>query len=79
MGIITVTSKGQITIPTEVRRALSLKEKDKVIVRLEGNRAVIEKIPPLLALKGSVPVSAEKRGVSWKKIQKETRRRRGKR
>jgi AbrB family looped-hinge helix DNA binding protein len=32
-----VTRKGQITIPAEIRRALDLKEGDKVVVALEGD------------------------------------------
>lgn len=34
-----ITRKGQITIPAEIRRALSLKEGDKVSFVLEDNQA----------------------------------------
>ena len=34
-----VTRKGQITLPAEIRRALDLKEGDKVTVSLVGNEA----------------------------------------
>jgi AbrB family looped-hinge helix DNA binding protein len=34
-----VTRKGQITIPADIRRALDLKEGDKVAVVQEGNEA----------------------------------------
>lgn len=36
-----VTRKGQITIPVEIRRALDLKEGDKVVVVLQGDEARI--------------------------------------
>lgn len=40
----TITSKGQITIPVEARRALGLQPGQKVSVRVEGERLVID--PP---------------------------------
>ncbi len=36
-----VTSKGQVTIPVEMRRKLGLKEGDKVVFFDEGDRIVI--------------------------------------
>lgn len=49
----TITSKGQITIPKEIREALELKEGEKVLFILEGKKATI--IPktkdPLQSLK----------------------------
>ena len=42
-GTTTVTRKGQITIPIEVRRALGLKEGDRVMVTQEDGRAVISR------------------------------------
>ena len=35
----TVTRKGQVTVPVEIRRALGLREGDKVIFTLDGNEA----------------------------------------
>ena len=40
-GTTTVTRKGQITIPSEVRRALGLKEGDRITVTQEDGRAII--------------------------------------
>jgi AbrB family looped-hinge helix DNA binding protein len=38
-----VTRKGQITVPAEVRRALGLREGDRVAVLLEDGQARIER------------------------------------
>lgn len=35
--VTTVTSKGQVTIPATIRKALGLKPRDKVSFRLEDN------------------------------------------
>lgn len=66
-----VTSKGQITIPKQVRDALSLREGDSVVFRIEGDRAVLARTRDLLALAGAVDVPAAKRGLSWERIRSE--------
>ena len=69
-----ISSKGQVTIPAAVRRALALQEGDQVIFRVEGDRAVIARSEDLLALAGSVAVPAPKRGTPWTDILRETHR-----
>lgn len=69
-----ITSKGQVTIPKEVRDALDLKEGDSLHFRVEKSHAVVAKNLSLDELAGSVPVPPEKRGMSWDEIVKETRR-----
>jgi antitoxin PrlF len=44
-----VTRKGQITVPIEIRRALGLREGDKVAVLLEDGRATLERRPSIVA------------------------------
>ena len=40
-----VTSKGQITIPKEVRDKLGIAEGDQIVFRVEQHRAVLAKTP----------------------------------
>lgn len=68
-----ITSKGQVTIPKQVRDALELHEGDELLFRVERTRAVIAKTPSLLDLAGSVPVPAPKRGTAWDDIVARTR------
>jgi len=42
MELAKITTKGQITIPVQVRKKLGVKEGDKVIFLNVGNRIVIE-------------------------------------
>ena len=57
----TVTSKGQITIPKDVRDALGIAEHDQIIIFVEGDKAIMKPVRKrsLLdfrgALKSSVP------------------------
>ncbi len=74
-----VSSKGQITIPSSVRRALALHEGDSVVFRVEGDRAILARTPDLLAMAGSIPVPASKRGTAWSTVLREARRKRAER
>ena len=68
-----LSSKGQITVPRAVREALSLSEGDRLVFRVEGQRAVLARTPDLLALAGSVSVPAAKRGTPWDEVLRQTR------
>ncbi|MDH5200585.1 MAG: AbrB/MazE/SpoVT family DNA-binding domain-containing protein [Candidatus Bathyarchaeota archaeon] len=43
VSVGSVTSKGQVTIPKEIRDALGLVEGDRIVFMLEGERVVIMK------------------------------------
>ena len=74
-----LTSKGQITIPRAVRKALSLQEGDSIVFRVEGDRAIIARTPDLLTMAGTIRVPAAKRGTAWSTVLRETRRHRAER
>lgn len=74
-----VTSKGQVTVPKAVRDALGIKEGDEIVFRVEGDRAVLARVPHFLELKGWVPVPAAKRNLAWDEVLRRTRIERGER
>jgi AbrB family looped-hinge helix DNA binding protein len=43
--ISTITSKGQVTIPAAVRRALGVDTADKLVFRIVGGKVEIEPLP----------------------------------
>jgi AbrB family looped-hinge helix DNA binding protein len=54
--VTTLTSKGQVTIPKEVRDELGLKPHDKIRFSLENGHAVLRKAyPSLQDVVGSLP------------------------
>lgn len=68
-----MTSKGQVTVPKVVRDALGIEAGDKVVFRVEGNRAVLARTPDFLDLAGSITVPAAKRNVAWDEVIRRTR------
>lgn len=53
--ISTVTSKGQVTIPKEIRLFLKIKPSDKIDFAVENGQVVLKPIKTLQNFRGSVP------------------------
>ena len=71
MSISVLTSKGQTTIPKDVRDALNLKPHDKLIYIIEKNRVIM--MPSkgdILDLKGSVK---ENKPLNFKRLRQNTK------
>jgi AbrB family looped-hinge helix DNA binding protein len=72
MPISVLTSKGQMTIPKEVRKALNLKPSGKVIIVVEGNQAIIKPLKgDLLDLGGSIKIPNKEKPIDFKKVREE--------
>lgn len=56
MPVVTVSSKGQITLPKEIREELKIREGSKLHVSRVGGQIILILLPedPIKALKGSV-------------------------
>jgi antitoxin PrlF len=56
-----LTSKGQLTVPKDVRERLSLKSGDRVVFEFEGDsvRLRVERRRSLEELRGSLPATRE--------------------
>jgi AbrB family looped-hinge helix DNA binding protein len=66
--VSTITSKGQLTIPVEVRRMLGLKRGDKVVFQLEGREVRLAPADSRLAAGyQSIPALGEAR--TWAQIE----------
>ncbi|MDP1760348.1 MAG: AbrB/MazE/SpoVT family DNA-binding domain-containing protein [Candidatus Woesebacteria bacterium] len=50
--LVSITSQGQITIPASFRKQLGLDKYLKALVKIEGERIIVEPVPDLLSLAG---------------------------
>jgi len=58
--VVSITSQGQIRIPAMMRRALALNKYNKANIRLDKRRIIIEPIPDIMELAGSLRAYAFK-------------------
>jgi len=76
MPISVLTSKGQMTIPKEVRKALNLQPFEKVIIVVEGNQAIIQPLRGnLLDIGGSVKIRDREKPIDFKKVREGVKKR----
>jgi AbrB family looped-hinge helix DNA binding protein len=76
MPISVITPKGQMTIPKEVRKALNLQPSEKVIIVVEGKRAIIQPLKGnLLDIGGSVKITDREKPIDFKKVRGEVKKR----
>ena len=73
MATATVTAKGQITIPKEIRKALGLEVGDKVVFLLDGKQAIVTPVErkTIGELRGCLPATKETPG--WPEVRRATR------
>ena len=69
MGKTRITSKGQVTIPKQIREELKLKESDNLEVRIVDNTIVMENFESFDDLKGSLKIPDKYRGKNWEEIE----------
>lgn len=58
MQISTVSIKGQITLPSAMRKHLGIKNNDKVVIEEKGDLIMIKKAPDIFDFEGIIKKSA---------------------
>jgi len=72
MPVSILTSKGQTTIPKDVRNLLGLEPNDKIFYMVEGKRVVLKPLKGnILDLRGSV--ATKEKPIDFKKLRDTTR------
>lgn len=69
---VTLSSKGQVTIPKAVRDRLRLKPGDQVVFRERGDQVVVEPVVDVMELFGAVHVEGPQ---DWSAVREATMRR----
>ncbi len=72
MPIATLTSRGQVTIPKEVRDSLNLKFNDKVAIIAENDVAILKpQKGSILDIGASVKPGNKEKPINFKKVRRE--------
>lgn len=53
-SITTVTQKGQITLPIDIRKYLDVQSYDKVMISIKNSQVVVEPVKDILDFAGSI-------------------------
>jgi AbrB family looped-hinge helix DNA binding protein len=69
----TLTSKGQTTLPSQIRKALHLKAGDKILYEIKGDEVVIRTHPGAMAVFGSLKPTPEKANIPLNKARLDAR------
>jgi AbrB family looped-hinge helix DNA binding protein len=70
MSYVTMTTKGQITVPVEIRRSLGLKPGKKLNISLNGDDIVIQK--PVALVEVRQILKAEMNGKGTRRLKTES-------
>lgn len=76
MPVAVLTSKGQMTIPKEIRKALDLKPSERVIIVVEGKHAVIKPLRGnILDIGGSIRLPDREMPIDFHRVREEIKKR----
>jgi len=74
MPIALLSSKGQMTIPREVRKALNLKPSEKVVIVVEGDQAIIRPLRgSILDIGGTVNIGDQGKPIHFRKVREKVK------
>lgn len=74
MAVSILTTKGQTTIPKEIRAFLKIEAKDKILYQIENDKVIMRPLKgDILELRGRV--KTEEKPIDFGKIRKETKKR----
>ena len=73
MPMSVMTSKGQITIPKEIREFLHLKPADKVVIVMEKDHAILQPLRGnILDVGGTVKIPEAEKPIDFHKVRRQT-------
>lgn len=70
---VKVDARGQVTIPASICQALGIAQGDSLVFRVDGQRALLARVPEFLALSGTMGGMAAGRDVAWDEVRHCTR------
>lgn len=69
---LTLTSRGQITIPKRIRKALHLEANDKITILLKDDMLILKPIKGnILDIGASIKIPGDEKPINFKKVRKQ--------
>lgn len=69
---LTLTSRGQITIPKRIRKALHLEANDKITILLKNDTLILKPIKGnILDIGASIKIPRDEKPIEFKKVRKQ--------
>lgn len=76
MPIAVLTSKGQMTIPREIRESLKLRPSDKIVIVLEKGQAILKPLRGnIMDLADSVEIPKSEKPIDFQKVREKVKKR----
>lgn len=72
VATLTLTSRGQITIPKKIRKALNLETNDKITVMVKDNMVILRPIKGnILDIGASIKIPDGEKPINFKKVREQ--------
>ena len=69
---LTLTSRGQITIPQKIRKALNLEANDKITILVNNDTLILKPIKGnILDIGASIKIPGDKKPINFRKVRKQ--------
>ncbi|MGD2091946.1 MAG: AbrB/MazE/SpoVT family DNA-binding domain-containing protein [Candidatus Aminicenantes bacterium] len=69
---LTLTSRGQITIPQKIRKALNLEANDKITILVNNGTLILKPIKGnILDIGASIKIPEDKKPINFRKVRKQ--------
>jgi len=71
VGTLTLTSRGQITIPQKIRKSLHLEANDKITIMVKNDTLILKPIKGnILDIGASIKIPGDQKPIDFKKVRK---------
>jgi AbrB family looped-hinge helix DNA binding protein len=72
VATLTLTSRGQITIPQRIRKALRLEANDKITIMVKDDTLVLKRIKGnILDIAASIKIPDDQKPIDFRKVRKQ--------
>ena len=72
MSIVSISEKGQVTLPAGARRKLGIRPRSRVDIDVRGDEIVIRPVKSIRDVRGIFSECAQGKSVDWEEVRRST-------